>query len=86
MLTILAHRVDYKKYHYLVLIVCNCKERKLSLFSEVPWTLHVIISEESISIMIAGLEDKLDGPWHAYSFNCHTLISDLFVLVVVSSH
>lgn len=36
MLTILAHRVDYKKYHYLVLIVCNCKERKLSLFSEVP--------------------------------------------------
>lgn len=81
MLTILAHRVDYKKYHYLVLIVCNCKERKLSLFSEVPWTLH-----KKVSVMIAGLEDKLDGPWHAYSFNCHTLISDLFVLVVVSSH
>lgn len=85
MLTILAHRVDYKKYHYLVLIVCNCKERKLSLFSEVPWTLHVIISEESIS-NDSRLEDKLDGPWHAYSFNCHTLISDSFVLVVVSSH
>lgn len=49
MFIILVYCVDYKKYYYLVFIVCNCKERKLFFFLEVLWILYVIISEESIS-------------------------------------
>lgn len=50
MLTILAHRVDYKKYHYLVQSVIVKKESYLSFqrFHEV-YMYPVIISEESIS-------------------------------------